>query len=249
MVPGNLRAANIVVKFYAMKTTFRFLLLALFLTGAVMPAQSQLLKRLKDHAKEKINNEAESRAERRIDRGVDKVYDKIEDKIDGKDSPKGDETQTSDQQEARSGSEASGRAANEAGNTEDNAPKDAALNWSRYDFVPGDVVIFEDGPSQDEENGEFPSRWDLVKGQVEIAEVDGEKVMMFISGQPTIVPYLKDSDKDYLPMCLPLNSIFTNRAMATVFPFIYSTIKINAVFRITIPLWKLKSVRMEPKNI
>lgn len=199
MVPGNLRAAIIVVKFYAMKTTFRFLLLTLFLTGAVMPTQSQFLKRLKEHAKEKIKHEAESRAERRIDRGVDKVYDKIEDKIDGKDSPKGDKKQPSEQQEARSGSEASGRAANEAGNTENNAPKDAALNWSRYDFVPGDVVIFEDGPSQDEENGEFPSRWDLVKGQVEIAEVDGEKVMMFISGQPTIVPYLKDSDKDYLP--------------------------------------------------
>ncbi len=53
------------------------------------------------------------------------------------------------------------------------------VEWAKFDFVPGDEVIFEDGPSADEENGEFPSRWDLVKGQVEIAEVDGETVIMF----------------------------------------------------------------------
>jgi outer membrane protein OmpA-like peptidoglycan-associated protein len=72
------------------------------------------------------------------------------------------------------------------------------VQWSKFDFVPGDEVIFEDGPSVDEENGEFPSRWDLVDGQVEIAEVDGENVMMFLDGGE-IVPYLKNSDKDYLP--------------------------------------------------
>jgi outer membrane protein OmpA-like peptidoglycan-associated protein len=65
--------------------------------------------------------------------------------------------------------------------------------------VPGDEVIFEDAPGADEENGEFPSRWDLVKGQVEIANVNGENVLMFIDGQPEIVPYLKNPSEDYLP--------------------------------------------------
>ncbi len=73
------------------------------------------------------------------------------------------------------------------------------VKWAKYDFVPGDEVIFEDGPGQDEENGEFPSRWDLLKGQVEIASVNGENVMMFIDGAPAIVPYLKNSKEDYLP--------------------------------------------------
>ena len=54
-------------------------------------------------------------------------------------------------------------------------------------------------PSTDEENGEFPSRWDLVKGQVEIAEVDGEQILMFIDGSPEIIPFLKNSKEDYLP--------------------------------------------------
>ncbi len=71
--------------------------------------------------------------------------------------------------------------------------------WSKFDFVPGDTVIFENGPSADEENGEFPSRWDLVSGQVELQIVDGEPVIMFIDGYPMIVPYLKNSNEDYLP--------------------------------------------------
>lgn len=72
------------------------------------------------------------------------------------------------------------------------------LKWSQFDFVPGDKVIFEDGPSADEENGEFPSKWDLYDGNAEIAEVDGTNVIVFPSGG-SIIPYLKDSDKDYLP--------------------------------------------------
>jgi hypothetical protein len=60
-------------------------------------------------------------------------------------------------------------------------------------------VIFEDTPSVDEENGEFPSRWDLYKGGAEIGEVDGEPVIMFLNGGGRIIPYLKNSDEDYLP--------------------------------------------------
>jgi outer membrane protein OmpA-like peptidoglycan-associated protein len=72
------------------------------------------------------------------------------------------------------------------------------VQWAKFDFVPGDEVIFEDGPSADEENGEFPSRWDLIAGQVEIANLNGENVMMFLDGGQ-IIPYLKNSNEDYLP--------------------------------------------------
>ncbi len=72
------------------------------------------------------------------------------------------------------------------------------LSWAKYDFVPGDQVIFEDD-QRGEENGEFPSRWDLVRGNVEIASLDGENVIMLRDGAPSIVPYLKDPQADYLP--------------------------------------------------
>jgi len=72
------------------------------------------------------------------------------------------------------------------------------LKWAKYDFVPGDRVIFEDDLIG-EENGEFPSRWDLVTGNVEMAEFGGDNVIMFRDGAPSIVPYFKEAKEDYLP--------------------------------------------------
>lgn len=72
------------------------------------------------------------------------------------------------------------------------------LVWSKYDFVPGDEVIFEDN-LVGEENGEFPSRWDLVEGTTENAEFGGEQIIMFRGGRAEITPYMKNPESDYLP--------------------------------------------------
>jgi len=84
---------------------------------------------------------------------------------------------------------------NQQNETDSKTPQ---LVWAKYDFIPGDKVIFEDD-LLNEENGEFPSRWDLKQGNVEIAEFGGENVIMFRDGAPTIMPYLKDPTVDYLP--------------------------------------------------
>ena len=72
------------------------------------------------------------------------------------------------------------------------------LKWSKYDFVPGDRVIFDDN-LEGEENGEFPSRWDLMAGNVEVAEFGGDNVIMFRDGAPSIIPYFTEAKEDYLP--------------------------------------------------
>ena len=76
------------------------------------------------------------------------------------------------------------------------------LDWSKFDFVPGDVIIFEDN-QEGERNGEFPSKWDLVDGVVENAVFNGEHVIMFRRGNANssggIVPLLANNDDDYLP--------------------------------------------------
>jgi len=82
--------------------------------------------------------------------------------------------------------------------TDESSTKEAELKWSKYDFVPGDQVIFEDDLLS-EENGEFPSRWDLVAGNAEVAEYGGDMVIMLRDGQPSIIPYFQDPQKDYLP--------------------------------------------------
>ncbi|MFH1700350.1 MAG: CsgG/HfaB family protein [Candidatus Zixiibacteriota bacterium] len=45
--------------------------------------------------------------------------------------------------------------------------------YTKYDFVPGNKVIFYDDLS-DEEEGEFPFRWNLERGVFEIARMGGE---------------------------------------------------------------------------
>ncbi len=70
--------------------------------------------------------------------------------------------------------------------------------WTKYDFVPGDTVIFEDLITN-EQNGEFPSKWDLKSGNVEIALLGEQSVINFPSNKHAeIVPLMKEKG-DYLP--------------------------------------------------
>lgn len=83
-----------------------------------------------------------------------------------------------------------------------NAQQQASLNWSKFDFVAGDEIIFEDN-LEGERNGEFPSKWDLVNGTVENAVLDGENVIMFIKTNTNstggIAPMMANGHEDYLP--------------------------------------------------
>ena len=157
------------------------------------------------------------RTNNKIEKGVDKGFDKLEEglgrlfgkkkkkkkKKENQNSQKHNKTNGQNKKEKDYNRYGRSQNKNSGGSNDQNdgpiKPHKPNVVWSKFDFVPGDVVIFEDGPSANEENGEFPSRWDLVKGQVEIANVNGENVMMFIDGAPAIVPYLKNAKDDYLP--------------------------------------------------
>lgn len=56
---------------------------------------------------------------------------------------------------------------------------------SKFDFVPGDKVVFMDDFAQDE-LGEFPARWSLVIGTVEVAEMDGERWLRCTAADCTV---------------------------------------------------------------
>ncbi len=148
-----------------------------------------------------VEKEAErqgtKRINRKIDKGIDKGFDKIEEGIGSLFGKKKKKNNKQSQEEQVQQNNHVQQNDNQPAKTEQ-TPKQPNVQWSRFDFVPGDEVIFEDAPSKDEENGEFPSRWDLVEGNCEIIEVDGEKVIAFPKGG-MIVPYLKYSKDDYLP--------------------------------------------------
>ncbi len=72
--------------------------------------------------------------------------------------------------------------------------KGASVAWNNYDFVAGDVILFED-TMEGEQMGEFPSMWDLFQGNAEIAQVEGEKCINY---QDAILTPLYLDNKTYL---------------------------------------------------
>ena len=182
--------------------------IVLFLFLFTMLNSGLMGQSIKVPIKKKVIEETDYRANKNADELIDKGFDKVEDGIKSlfkkkkKKSKKSHGDQAAVEAAAQSnGSQGAGGVV-EASST--NKPVAPNLKWSTYDFVPGQTVIFKDGPSADEENGEFPSRWDLVGGGAEIAEVDGEPVIVFITDAGNmyskgIVPYMKDAEQDYLP--------------------------------------------------
>ncbi len=156
---------------------------------------------VKINLKKKLNKQADTRANKNTDKALDKGFDKMENGIKGifkKDDDKAaDRTKNADDSTIKKAD----NQANEnkpSGSDQVSKNNSPILSWSKYDFVPGDKIIFEDN-LLGEENGEFPSRWDLIQGNVEVAQLNGENVIMFRAGAPRIIPYLKNPDKDYLP--------------------------------------------------
>lgn len=142
----------------------------------------------------KAVKKSEQQVNRKIDKEIDKGLSEIEKDIEGKFEEKADRSQESIPEKSGTGPEEN------AGKTENELQKEGIpeLNWAKYDFVPGDRVIFEDN-LVNEENGEFPSRWDLYNGNIEIAVFGGENVIMFRQYGSEIVPYLTNPKSDYLP--------------------------------------------------
>ena len=133
-----------------------------------------------------VEEELEKQATKKINEGIGKLFGGKKKK---KKEEEAAEEKATDQKSDETG-EQSADATSEK--------KEDVLTWAKYDFVPGDQVIFEDD-LMNEENGEFPSRWDLVRGNVEVAQFNGENVIMFRDGAPSIVPYFQDPQADYLP--------------------------------------------------
>jgi outer membrane protein OmpA-like peptidoglycan-associated protein len=101
-------------------------------------------------------------------------------------------------------------AADGAEASEADAPKKKTAKGeeAKSDFVPGSVVIFEDNLSG-EKMGEFPSKWDLIDNNAEVARMNGKLAIKFEHGADTkIMPLIKDGNKKYLPEVFTLEFDF-----------------------------------------
>ncbi len=110
----------------------------------------------------------------------DKVSEKITETKSPKDSTSNDTSETSSSPQTDSTGLTS--------STDTATAKDNFSLYTKFDFVPGNNVLYYDDLAG-EEVGEFPSRWNLVEGVFEIAKVGPEPWIM-VSTQGTISPKL-----------------------------------------------------------
>lgn len=144
-----------------------------------------------------LGKKIKKKVERRVEKGVDKTIDKTldategavekaatDDKDDKKENKKSDpNNKVSETKEIESSTSA-------------DIPDEKLKLWSKYDFVAGDKVIFHDELVR-EEIGEFPSRWDLIQGSAEVAQLGSDKVIHFTNNKSIIVPLM--DKKNFLP--------------------------------------------------
>jgi len=146
-------------------------------------AEAQLLGKLKAKAQDAAERAVIKKTEQKVTNETEKSMDKV---LGGK----GESTEP-----VREAANSTGSTVSNEVESEENSGGAETKVWSKYNFVPGDEIIFEDDLST-EENGEFPSRWDLLKGNAENASLNGEPVIK-LDKDSYITPLMKK--EKYLP--------------------------------------------------
>ena len=129
-----------------MKTSAMFITFVLFWLVNSASAQFNL--------QEKIKNKTLNRVENKVDQGIDKGLDAAEDGVTGK-NKKGDKTETEKAEEENAGTD---EAAKPEAKVAVPQEKQSMQTYSKYDFIPGEKVLFFDDFTSTA-IGDFPPNW------------------------------------------------------------------------------------------
>ena len=163
----------------------------------ILIAPSARSQEVKVDVKGKVVEETDQRANQKTEEAIDYGFDKVEEGI-GNLFKKKDKTKAKDEVDVK-GTGESPSADPAAAGSSGAQQSQVTLKWNKYDFIPGEKIIFEDN-QEGEENGEFPSRWDLAGGgNVENASFGEQNVIYFKEASSCIVPFFKEPAKDNLP--------------------------------------------------
>ncbi len=144
----------------------------------------------------KIKKKLEREAEKEIDKGIDKGYEETKDVIINGDEEEGEDAKDNERTEKDNTNVDSDTNDKSDQISPDKESKTEFKVWSKYDFVAGEKIIFEDDLAG-EESGEFPSRWDLLSGSAEIASLGGETIIHLTHNNSIILPLM--NKKNFLP--------------------------------------------------
>ena len=186
-------------------------LLVMLFTGLLAFPVLETNAQVKVDVEKKVNREANQRANQTTDKIIDKGFDKLEEGVGNLFKKK---KKTTEEKPVATGEQKAEPKAEPKSEpvvqTKEETPAQSVsvttlqpqLTWAKYDFVPGTEIIFEDD-YRGEKNGEFPSRWDITKGTVEMAQFGEDMVVYFrktnANVPEAILPLLTNRKEDYLP--------------------------------------------------
>ncbi len=124
-----------------------------------------------------ILDKAKKKAEEKVDKEVDKA-------LEGKEGEKKEEAQVREGDQPDQATEDTTKATPTA------VAEDMIL-YTKYDFIPGDKVIFYDDMKDDEE-GEFPYRWNLDRGVYEVVRL-GKEFWIMCTNDGSVRPKMPDA--------------------------------------------------------
>lgn len=161
------------------------------------PMNAQFLNRLIDSAKKSAEDAIEQQVNKKVEEGIDKAFNP--------EVPEKEQQEQQQQEEAEPQQQAVQR------QPQAQAPTPASTKtlesaYAKSDFVPGDEIMFEDD-LVGEQMGEFPSKWDLLEGNAEIASVNGKTVINLTDISTEIMPLMKNQ-KNYLTEAFTLEFDF-----------------------------------------
>lgn len=137
-------------------------------------------------------NATSNAANNNIENGANSAVDKMENGIKGlfKKKKKNNDTGNNQQQTNSTHTD------NNASDNNPTASTPSIKSYQNYDFVPGDTVMFEDNFTGDQD-GEFPSHWELQKGQGILNNIAGTECFNLTDGNYCkVTPLIKN--KSYL---------------------------------------------------
>ena len=157
-----------------MKKLF-FMLIVAFACAGTADAQGWL-KKLGKVAEDAAKRTVESNVDRKTSQAVDDAMNPDADRKSSKKSSSSDGDASYDEEEVE--------------------PQEENATYEQTDFVPGAVAFFEDN-LQNEQMGEFPSKWDLIEGSTDVAIMKGKKCIHFEPG--TRIEPLMTNQQSYIP--------------------------------------------------
>lgn len=170
------------------------LMCGLWLTS---PMNAQFFNRLINAAKKSAEDAIEQQVNKKVEEGIDKAFNP--------EVPEKEQQEQQQQEEAEPQQQAVQR------QPQAQAPTPASTKtlesaYAKSDFVAGDEIMFEDD-LVGEQMGEFPSKWDLLEGNAEIASVNGKTVINLTDISTEIMPLMKNQ-KNYLTEAFTLEFDF-----------------------------------------